>query len=434
MQNTWKQVLGKIETRVSAHSFSTWFKPTQFLFEDATSVHVGVPNTWFAEWLKTNYLSIINDVLGEIERPGVAVRFRPDAEQVRESRPAPPSVPPASRTPGLNPRYTFDAFVTSSCNEFASAAAQAVAEQPTRSYNPLYIYGGVGLGKTHLMQAIGNHLCRQGISRMRYISAEQFMNELINAIRFETTLEFKGNYRNVEVLLIDDIQFLAGKERTQEEFFHTFNALYDSQKQIVITSDCPPREIPYLEERLRSRFEWGLIADIQPPDLETKVAILKKKGEAEGANLPDDVALFIASKCKSNVRELEGALIRVIAFASMSGREIALDLAKETLRELLEAEAPAVTVESIQKLVANHYDLRVSDLKARNNSQRISFPRQISMYLCKKLTDCSLPEIGRKFSGKHHSTVIHAIKKIENKRSKEHEFDRLMKTFIQSLE
>jgi chromosomal replication initiator protein len=309
----------------------------------------------------------------------------------------------------------------------------AVAADPSRCYNPLFVYGGVGLGKTHLMQAIGNHLRARSGVRLRYISAEQFMNELIDAIRFEKTLEFKNRSRNVEVLLIDDVQFLGGKERTQEEFFHTFNALYESQRQIVITSDCPPREIPHLEERLRSRFEWGLIADIQPPDLETKVAILKKKAEAEGTSLPDDVALFIASKCKSNVRELEGALLRVVAFASISGREISLDVAKETLLELLQAESQAVSVESIQKLVANYFNLRVAELKARNNSPQVAFPRQISMYLCKLLTGCSLPEIGRRF-GKHHSTVIHAIRRIEARRAREKDFDRLMESFIQSLD
>jgi chromosomal replication initiator protein len=420
------------------------------MFEDADRIHVRVPNTWFAEWLRTNYSSIIHDALTAIGKPGMRVTFVPDADQGRRpplpagrgaagSPPGPLPGPIGGQPSGpdrprfLNPRYTFDAFVVSSCNEFASAAALAVAEQPTRVYNPLFIYGGVGLGKTHLMQAIGNHLSDEGRVRMRYISAEQFMNELINAIRFEHTPEFKDTFRNVDLLLIDDIQFLAGKERTQEEFFHTFNALYDSQKQIVLTSDCPPREIPYLEERLRSRFEWGLIADIQAPDLETKVAILKKKAEAEDANLPDDVALFIASKCKSNIRELEGALIRVIAFASMSGREISLDVAKETLRELLEAEAPPVTVESIQKMVANQYNLKVSELKSRNNSHHISFPRQIAMYLCKLLTDTSLPELGRRFGGKHHSTVIHAIRKIEKKRSNDGEFDRQMVTFIEAL-
>jgi chromosomal replication initiator protein len=333
----------------------------------------------------------------------------------------------------LNARYTFDKFVVSSCNQFAHAAAMAVAEQPSRAYNPLYVYGGVGLGKTHLMQAIGNRLAARGGGRMRYISTEQFMNELINAIRFERTHEFKERYRTVDLLLIDDIQFIANKERTQEEFFHTFNALYDAQKQIVITSDCPPREIPTLEDRLRSRFEWGLIADIQPPDLETKIAILRKKAEAEGTNLPDDVALFIATNSKSNIRELEGWLIRVIAYASMGGREISLDLAKDTLKDLLVPDTPAVTVESIQKLVANHYNLKVTELKSKNNSQQISFPRQVAMYLCKQLTECSLPELGKRFGGKHHSTVIHAIQKIDHKRSKEKEFDRLVEGFEQQL-
>ena len=454
--NTWQQVLGKIEPKVSPHSFSTWFRPTQFLSEDSDSISVRVPNDWFAEWLRTHYHPHIKNALRELERPGINVRFYPEDDngKMRAAsgavhRPpgggsAPPpavgagpaAIPEVSGGPNggswLNPRYTFGTFVVSSCNQFAHAAAMAVAGQPTRSYNPLFIYGGVGLGKTHLMQAIGNRLCEKGV-RLRYISSEQFMNELINAIRFEKTLEFKGRYRNVELLLIDDIQFLAGKERTQEEFFHTFNTLYDSQRQIVITSDCPPRDIPTLEERLRSRFEWGLIADIQPPDLETKVAILRKKAENENVLLPDDVALFIASHSKENIRELEGALIRVIAFASMTGNELSLDLTRQVLRDVLEANSPAVTVESIQKLVANYYDLKVSVLKSKNNSQQIAFPRQIAMYLCKQLTQCSLPEIGRRFGGKHHSTVIHAIQKIEHKRVKEKEFDRLILSFIQSL-
>jgi chromosomal replication initiator protein len=435
-RNTWDRVLGRIESKVNSHSFSTWFRPTQFLREDAASLRVWVPNTWFAEWLKTNYLPLIQDALTELQRPGLAVEFV--AERHDAPAPAPEASPvaaaPAESSPGrLNARYTFEKFVVSSCNQFAHAAAVAVAEQPSRGYNPLYVYGGVGLGKTHLMQAIGNRLAQRGSGRMRYISTEQFMNELINAIRFERTLEFKDKYRKVDVLLIDDIQFLAGKERTQEEFFHTFNALYDAQKQIVITSDCPPREIPTLEERLRSRFEWGLIADIQPPDLETKIAILRKKAEAEGANLPDDVALFIATNIKSNIRELEGSLIRVIAYASMSKRDISLDLAKDTLKDLLVPDSTAVTVETIQKLIADHYNLKVTEIKSRNHSHQISFPRQVAMYLCHKMTECSLPEIGKRFGGKHHSTVIHAIKKIEMKREKEREFDRLVDGFAQSL-
>jgi chromosomal replication initiator protein len=446
-RNIWDRVLGKIEARVNAHSFKTWFRPTHLVSENDESLRVRVPNSWFAEWLQTNYLPVIQDVLKEIERPGLSVEFvhDRDAGAARShaaggsgnpkpiaSRPL--STESADALPGwLNPRYTFEKFVVSSCNQFAHAAAIAVAEQPSRAYNPLYVYGGVGLGKTHLMQAIGNRLAHRGGARMRYLSTEQFMNELINAIRFERTLEFKDRYRNVDVLLIDDIQFLAGKERTQEEFFHTFNALHDAQKQIVITSDCPPRAIPTLEDRLRSRFEWGLIADIQPPDLETKIAILRKKAEADGVVVPDDVALFIATNSKSNIRELEGALIRVVAYASMSGRETTLDLAKETLQDLLVVESPAITVESIQKLVSNHYNLKVTELKSKNNSQQVAFPRQVAMYLCKRMTESSLPEIGRRFGGKHHSTVIHAIQKIEKKRSSEKEFDRLVDSFVQLL-
>ncbi len=449
-RNIWDRVLGKIESRVNAHSFKTWFRPTRLVSEDDASLRVGVPNSWFAEWLQTNYLPVIQDALRDMERPNLVVEFvhdaGTDATRSHDAGPSfipsrglpssalPPSVPVTDTLPGwLNPRYTFEKFVVSSCNQFAHAAAIAVAEQPSRTYNPLFVYGGVGLGKTHLMQAIGNRLSRRGGARMRYLSTEQFMNELINSIRFERTPEFKEKYRNVDVLLIDDIQFLAGKERTQEEFFHTFNALYDAQKQIVITSDCPPRSIPTLEDRLRSRFEWGLIADIQPPDLETKIAILRKKAEADGAVVPDDVALFIATNSKSNIRELEGSLIRVVAYASMSGRELTLDLAKDTLKDLLVSESPAITVESIQKLVANHYNLKVTELKSKNNSQQISFPRQVAMYLCKRMTESSLPEIGRRFGGKHHSTVIHAIQKIEHKRSNEKEFDRLVDSFVQLL-
>jgi chromosomal replication initiator protein len=446
-RNIWDRVLGKIESRVNAHSFKTWFRPTHLVSEDDLSLRVRVPNSWFAEWLQTNYLPVIQDVLREIERPGLSVEFVHDRDAAAArpqfggaagngSRGALKPSPAVSEDtlPGwLNPRYTFDKFVVSSCNQFAHAAAIAVAEQPSRAYNPLYVYGGVGLGKTHLMQAIGNRLAHRGGARMRYLSTEQFMNELINAIRFERTLEFKDRYRNVDVLLIDDIQFLAGKERTQEEFFHTFNALHDAQKQIVITSDCPPRAIPTLEDRLRSRFEWGLIADIQPPDLETKIAILRKKAEADGVVVPDDVALFIATNSKSNIRELEGSLIRVVAYASLSGREMTLDLAKETLQDLLVVESPAITVESIQKLVSNHYNLKVTELKSKNNSQQIAFPRQVAMYLCKRMTESSLPEIGRRFGGKHHSTVIHAIQKIEKKRSSEKEFDKLVDSFVQLL-
>ena len=451
-KNIWDLVLAKLEVKVNGHSFKTWFRPTEFLEERDGHVRVKVPNAWFAEWLRTNYIGLIQDTLREVKRSDLTVQFCPvlsDASPPRRATTGKTPRPPANgdRQPTrngeqrggmsgdlrFNPRYTFDTFVVSSCNQFAHAAAMAVAEQPARNYNPLYIYGGVGLGKTHLMQAIGNHLAQRDGLRLRYISSEHFMNELINAIRFEKTYEFKEKYRKVDLLLVDDIQFLAGKERTQEEFFHTFNALHDGQKQIVITSDVTPREIPTLEERLRSRFEWGLIADIQPPDLETKVAILRKKAEAEGAKVPDDVALLIASNARSNIRELEGGLIRVVAYASMTGREIDIDLAKEILKDFLIPESPAVTVETIQRQVANHYKIKVSDLKAKNNSQQIALPRQIAMYLCRRHTDCSLPETGRRFGGKHHSTVIHAIQKIERKRREDKEFDRFIETLDAQL-
>ncbi len=449
--NTWDQVLRRIEGRVSRHSFSTWFKPTRFHNEDAATVTVKVPNTWFAEWLDTNYSQLIQDCLREVARPGLAVDFLPISKKEtngrersfpdgRSSRSVIPAssavaaVPSLAVQPPLNPKYSFDSFVVSSCNQFAHAAAMAVAEQPSGSYNPLYIYGGVGLGKTHLMQAIGNRMLTDNRTKMRYVSSETFMNELINAIRFEKTLEFKEMYRNVDVLLIDDVQFLAGKERTQEEFFHTFNALYDAQKQIVITSDVTPHEIPKLEERLRSRFQWGLIADIQPPDLETKIAILRKKAERERTELPDDVGLFIASNCSSNIRELEGAYNKVVAYASIAGQEITLEMTKKTLRDILISESPAATVDSITKHISNYYNLPVSRLKSKNNARQVSFPRQVAMYLCKQLTHCSLPEIGRRFGGKHHSTVIHAVQKIERKRKEEPDFHKLMDEFILLLQ
>jgi chromosomal replication initiator protein len=438
-KNTWDRVMGRIASKVSPHSFNTWFKPTSFLSEDVSSITVRVPNSWFAEWLKTNYSGLIQDALRAEDRQGLAVEFRPDPPVARNGSArerrigAEDKAAERNARAKLNPKYSFQTFVVSSCNQFAHAASVAVAEQPTRAYNPLYIYGGVGLGKTHLMQAIGNRIANHGDMVMAYVSSESFMNELINAIRFERTLEFKERYRNVDVLLIDDIQFLAGKERTQEEFFHTFNALYDAQKQIVITSDVPPRDIPTLEERLRSRFEWGLIADIQPPDLETKVAILRKKAESDCTPVPDDVALFIASNCGSNIRELEGALTKVVAYASMSGRKPTLELAKETLHDLLPSESPATTVDSIMKLVANYYNLPVTNLKSKNNSPQVAFPRQVAMYVCKQLTDCSLPELGRRFGGKHHSTVIHAIQKIEKKRGAERDFDKLIGNFMQSV-
>jgi chromosomal replication initiator protein len=335
------------------------------------------------------------------------------------------------RTP--TPVSPFDTFIVGPSNQFAHAACRAVAESPSRSYNPLFIYGGVGLGKTHLMRAIGQYVQTNSSLKLTYISSERFMNEMINALRYDRVLEFRERYRSVDVLLVDDVQFLAGKEGTQTEFFHTFNALYDAQKQIVISSDCPPHEIPSLEERLRSRFEWGLIADIQPPDIETKVAILKKKAEAEGIPLPDNVAIYIAGKIKSNIRELEGSLIRLIAYASLTGREISLPLAQDVLRNVIQNDDRAITIEIIQKFVSEYYQLKLGELKSRNNSKSVAMPRQIAMYLCKNLTSASLPEIGRSFGGKHHSTVIHSIRKIEDLRQKDGDFNTLINNFMESF-
>jgi chromosomal replication initiator protein len=334
----------------------------------------------------------------------------------------------------LNPKYTFESFVVGSSNQFAHAAARAVAEIPSKSYNPLFLYGGVGLGKTHLMHAIGHYIqARNRHLKLLYISADRFINEMINAIRFDRLPAFRQKYRTIDVLLVDDVQFIAGKDRTQEEFFHIFNALHDSQKQIVISSDCPPRQIPTLEERLHSRFEWGLIADIQPPDIETKVAILRKKAEAERVELPENVALFIASKVKTNIRELEGSLIRLIAYASLTGRDIDLPLAQEILRDLLHTDERPITIEMIQKFVADHFGVKLTELKAKNNSKAVAEPRQIAMYLTKALTNASLPEIGKGFGGKHHSTVIHSVRKIDTMRKRDPEFDRLINSFVQSF-
>jgi chromosomal replication initiator protein len=480
----WDRILSSLQQKMNSQTFNTWLRPTQQLSSADGMLLVEVPSVLFADWIDRNYMPLIQASARELSGGDVRFRFTSrDAGPQRKAVPvhsasppvpafhrpafggaaAPPAhryqpsvseAPPAStRVPmpplpsppgapaasgasnGINNRYNFGSFVVSSCNQFAHAAALAVAEQPSGAYNPLFVYGGVGLGKTHLMHSIGNQIGR-GFPGMRllYISSETFMTELINAIRYETTLDFKERYRGVDVLLIDDIQFLAGKERTQEEFFHTFNALYESQKQIVITSDCPPRDIPTLEERLRSRFEWGLIADIQPPDLETKVAILRKKAEAENVGLPEDVALFIASRARSNIRELEGSLIRLVAFSSLSGRTIDLDMARETLRDLIDDRARTISVESIQKVVAAHYGIKISEIKSRNNSKHIAFPRQVAMYIAKQLTNHSLPAIGEHFGGKHHTTVIHALRKIEAMRQKDQEFARLMTGFLESFE
>jgi len=435
--NPWEQVLARIETKVNRYTFHTWFRPTSFVSEDRSSITVRVPAVVFEDWLPKHYSGVITEALAEANRPNRTIRYVCDsATDTAPSTEAAPieGPPPQAGISGLNPRYTFDSFIVGSSNQFAHAACRAVAEAPSRSYNPLFIYGGVGLGKTHLMHAVGQYVLQHNRDlKLTYISSERFMNEVINAVRYDRIIDFRERYRSVDVLLVDDVQFIAGKEGTQTEFFHTFNALYDSQKQIVISSDCPPHEIPMLEERLRSRFEWGLIADIQSPDLETKVAILKKKADAEAVPLPDNVAMYIAGRIKSNIRELEGSLIRLIAYASLTGQELSLPLAQQVLKNGLDHVERAVTIETIQKFVAEYYKLKLVDLKSRNNSKSIAMPRQIAMYLCKSLTNASLPEIGRSFGGKHHSTVIHSIRKVEELRKRDAEFNILIGGFLEGF-
>jgi chromosomal replication initiator protein len=431
--DTWQTVLEIIEKRINQQSYNTWFKPTQLIKHDDRALYVRVPNAFFQDWLNDH----IDVVLEAAKLAGLG-----DVSVVYITEKAPTDAPPPSQgrldfesiDNTLNPKYTFDTFVVGSSNQFAHAAALAVAERPSKAYNPLFLYGGVGLGKTHLMHALGHMIKLQNKQlRLTYISTEKFTNEVINAIRYDKMLSFKERYRNNDVLLIDDIQFIAGKERTQEEFFHTFNSLYDTHKQIVISADCPPRAIPTIEERLHSRFEWGLIADIQPPDLETKVAIIKKKAERQNISIPDNVALYIASKIRSNIRELEGALVRLIAFCSLKGSEITLPMAQETLQDIFGSGDKAITIEMIQKTIADHFRMRVQDLKSKNNSKSVAVPRQICMFLCKQLTGASLPQIGREFGNKHHTTVLHSINKIEELRQHDRDLNKQIQVFLDSF-
>jgi chromosomal replication initiator protein len=391
----------------------------------------------FKKRLTETYGQLIQAVLTELGRPQLQLEYL-----CAETQPVTASVvpPPQAKLDfdavahQLNPRYTFESFIVGASNQFAHAAAMAVADQPSKSYNPLFLYGGVGLGKTHLMQAIGHTLKRRNPSlRLTYISAEKFTNEVIASIRLERMAAFRDRFRNMDVLMVDDIQFIATRERTQEEFFHTFNALYDQQKQIVISSDCPPKEISSIEERLRSRFEWGLIADIQPPDLETKIAILQKKAESERVQVPDDVAEYIARAIKSNIRELEGALIRLMAYASLTGAVINLPTAQQVLKNIIETQDKKVTIEQIQKRVGEHFGLRAQDLKVRSNSKQIAFPRQVAMFLVKQLTSASLPEIGRQFGGKHHTTVLHSINKIETLRHSDKDLNKTINRLLDAF-
>jgi len=421
-----------LSEKVNQNSFDMWLKPLKARGVKENTLEVEVPNKFFKDWIKENYQSLIREVLHQITDNSYSVIFsmREGKEEAEEKEPKPKAPDkaalkinkPAIKEDGLNPSYTFDAFVVGSCNQFAHAAALAVANLPAKNYNPLFIYGGVGLGKTHLVNAIGNQIIRNDpTAKVSYLSSEKFTNELINSIRYEKMTDFRNKYRTKDALLVDDIQFLGGKERTQEEFFHTFNALYDSNKQIIITSDKLPKDIPGVEERLRSRISWGLIADIQPPDIETKVAILCKKAELYNISLPNDVGLFLAGQLGSNIRELEGALTRLRAYSSLTGSEISSSTAKEILRDILSDRQKTITIENIQKAVANHYNIKITDLKSSKKLKIYSFPRQLAMYLCRTLTKASFPEIGTKFGGKDHSTVIYAVRQIDKKAKEDRE-------------
>jgi chromosomal replication initiator protein len=440
--NLWDKFLDRVKSRVSINTFNTWFQPTRLNRAEGELIYVQIPTTVFRQVLTRTYGEIVKAVFHELGVPAMRVQYVCTEEE-------PVTATPVAAISGikqskldfessdhqLNTRYTFDTFVVGKSNEFAHAASRAVAEQPSKAYNPLFLYGGVGMGKTHLMHAIGHTIKqRNPAARLSYVSAEKFTIEVINSLRFDKMFSFRERFHTVDVLLVDDIQFIAGKERTQEEFFHTFNALYEQHKQIVISSDCLPKDINSIEERLRSRFEWGLIADIQPPDLETKIAILQKKAENDRFVLPDDVAEYIARAIKSNVRELEGALTRLMAYASLTGVTVSLATAQQVLRNIIASQEKRVTIDLIQKRVSEHFNLREQDLKVRSNTRAIAFPRQVAMYIVKQLTTASLPEIGRQFGGKHHTTVLHSINKIEELRRSDKDLNRTITRLMDALQ
>jgi len=443
-------VLDALQKKINRTSYETWLKPTRFDHSQGPTLFVRVPNPEFCH-IADKYGDLISEAIENLGMEFRDVEFVTDETPAKGDRPAnagdgsaatdKPSVGPITQqrfdwdgAAQLNPKYTFDDFVTGAGNQFAQAAARAVAEKPSKAYNPLFLYGGVGMGKTHLMQAIGHEIKkRQPNTSICYVSSERFTNDMINALRYSKMTGFRDKYRTMDVLLVDDIQFLVNKERTQEEFFHTFNALHECMRQIVIASDRPPKELAEIEDRLRSRFEWGLIADIQPPDLETKVAILQKKAESEQVMLPTDVALFIASNIRSNVRELEGALIRLTAYSSLTGVDVNLQTAQDVLKNVIDSQVRKITIDSIQKAVCEQFGLKIIELKAKNNSHVIVFPRQIAMYLAKHLTDSSLPEIGRQFGGKHHTTVLHSVDKIEQQRKSDKDLNRVLNKLTESL-
>ncbi len=434
----WSRLQKKLQLSLAPEDYETWFRPLRGRLDGDRRLILIAPNERFVSTLKESYRPEIDRAIAELKEPDLEIDFVLDDAPASAGGESPVASEPASvplpAANAFNQKYLFENFVVGNSNQFAHAAARAVADRPSSSYNPLFLYGGVGLGKTHLLHAVGHQILAQHPHlRVLYLPAEQFVNELINSIRFDRMPAFRERYRTIDVLLIDDVQFIANKERTQEEFFHTFNTLYTSQKQIILSSDSSPKDIPTLEERLRSRFQWGLIADIQPPDLETKVAILRKKADFEKTELPNEVAEFVAQQIKSNIRELEGMLNRVIAFSSLTGKPLSLELARETLRDILPHEGRKPTAAEITKCVARHYGLKVVEIKSKNNSKQISFPRQVAMYLCKRLTDLSYPEIGKQFNDKHHSTVMYSVDKIQQLRQEDGDFDRVLQNLERSL-
>ncbi|WP_018249403.1 chromosomal replication initiator protein DnaA [Orenia marismortui] len=429
IKEIWSATLSSIEEELSKPSFETWFKPTEILAIQNNTIIIEVPNEFAKDWLKTKYSNLIKETLLKITNKSHQVKFVIpemeeeeiflEKEELENKKTEKADEEEVIESSVLNPKYTFDTFVIGNSNRFAHAASLAVAEAPAKAYNPFFIYGDVGLGKTHLMHAIGHYILKHNSNmKVMYLTSEEFTNRLINSIRYDKTIEFRNQYRNIDILLIDDIQFLAGKERTQEEFFHTFNALHDANKQIIISSDRPPKEIPTLEERLRSRFEWGLITDIQEPDLETRIAILKKKATLEDLEVPNDVIVYIANKIESNIRELEGALIRVVAYSSLTNEHITVNLAQEALKGIVannQDNIPKeITVNLIKKIVSQHYGINMTDMDSKKRTRAIAFPRQVAMYISRELTDLSLPQIGNRFGGRDHSTILHGYDKIKN--------------------
>ena len=433
LDSLWTRLLTALEGRIPETAIESWLRPCRVIAMDGDVIRVAAPNKYSRDWLVQHYTETIQSAARTVLGGNPVVSIEIDREPERAPAPV-RELPAVPQSNGLSPRYTFESFVIGNSNQFAQAASQAVAELPSKAYNPLFIYGGVGLGKTHLLHAVGHEIARLYPSlRLLYLSTERFTNDLINAIRYDRTAEFRARYRTIDLLLIDDIQFISGKERTQEEFFHTFNDLYESRKQIIVSSDTSPKDIPEIEERLRSRFEWGLIADLQPPDFETRVAILKKKAALERVGLADDVAYLIASRIKSNIRELEGSLTRMIAFCALTSREMSVDLAQEVLGELWGEEEKIISIDHIQRRVCDFFGLKLSDLKAKNRTRAIAFPRQVAMYLARQMTHSSLSEIGRAFGGKDHTTVLHAVDKIQTLMQEDPKLHKTIDGLIQSI-